>query len=131
MKTLGIAINNDKGELIQIKTTTKQGLGVLTVTGAVSEDILNSVKNVLQSLQVPRKLDIHIDIRAGRLPLCGPSLGYAILKSIIGAINNESDDLNTVFTGIINNSGNIEPVGGLTIKHETAKKYNKVLQTKL
>lgn len=128
MITYGISLNNDIGEIVTIKTTTKIGLGVLTVSGKVSDDILNSVKNALRSLQVPSKTDININISGGLLPLTGPSLGLSILKSLVGALNNKSIiDNDKIYTGCINSKGEIGKVGSMYEKEALAKKYNKEL----
>jgi len=127
MKTFGVAINNNKGELIEIKTTTKQGNGILKITGSVSEDILNSVKNALHSLQVPKNTDIDIDIQGGRYSLTGPSLGLAIYKGLLGSLNNSPDDDSVVYTGAVSPEGKILAVGGIKKKQSTAEEYGKKL----
>lgn len=131
MKTYGISLNNNQGEPVEITTTQRLGTGILTVTGKVSDDILNSIKNSLQSLQVPSKTDIDINITGGRLPLSGPSLGLAIYKSLAGALNSSTIDKDIIYTGEIDQIGNIHQVGEMRLKHETATNYNKTLQTHL
>lgn len=127
MKTYGISLNNNQGELIQIKTTTKQGEGILTISGKVSDDILLSIKNAIHSLQAPPKTDIHVNISGGLNPLSGPSLGLAIYKSLAGAINSSTIDNDNIYTGCINSKGEIGKVGSMYEKEALAKKYNKEL----
>jgi len=127
---LGVAIINDKAEIINVETKISKGTGLIEITGCFSDDIVTSIKNSIIYLKKTKDLtvlNININIR-GNIPLSGFSLGLAIYHSISFALNNKSVD-NVVFTGNINSSGVILPVGGMRLKEACANEAGKELCT--
>ena len=127
----GIAITGNVAEIVEINTETSIGSGRITITGALTDSLLVSIKNALNAAKTFIDIsitDINIDIRCN-IPLNGASLGLAIYSSIISALKDIPIDNNIVFTGAITKEGQILKVGAMELKRACAKKHGLTLHT--
>jgi len=66
--------------------------------------------------EVFNKLDFHIHVPAGAIPMDGPSAGVAMFTSLVSLLTNRAVDPTLAMTGEITLRGRVLPIGGLKEK---------------
>ncbi len=134
--TLGIpAIGQDgKGVIGILKTTVKPGSGLILVN---VNDILAQYDTQLSGRTAAiaagkyanynmKSIDVIYNIEVNASIIEGPSAGSSMAVSIVLALQNKTIN-NIMFTGTIDENGNIGSVGGIMQKAETAKNAGALL----
>ena len=139
----GLAVlGSSTGMIIDIEVSAiraKSEKGIIKITGIVEEEEIDgrghkikmissakaSVENALTVLRRYldvdcREYDIHLNFPGG-VPIDGPSAGIAIAVALYSAILNIPVNGDLAMTGELSIRGKVKPVGGVTIKLETAK----------
>lgn len=123
----GLAYTETGGELLYCEAVLIDGSGNLILTGQIGEVMKESaqaaltyIKSILKEFNYdPKKLikkDVHIHFPEGGIPKDGPSAGITIAVALVSAITKMKVRMDIAFTGEINLSGNLLPVGGIREK---------------
>jgi len=125
--TTGLAWTEVGGELLTIEAVTVPGKGRVTATGKLGDVMRESVQ-AAESYVKSRSLafgivptlfdrkDIHVHVPEGATPKDGPSVGVAMVTSIVSVLTGIPVRKDIAMTGEITLRGRVLPIGGLKEK---------------
>lgn len=128
----GLAWTAVGGEILSIECMLLSGRGKVNVTGQLGDVMKESLQIAISLVrarlrrygidpEIVRKTDIHIHVPEGAVPKDGPSAGVAMTLALLSAFTKIPVEPTIAFTGEVDLSGAILPIGGLNEKSLAAQ----------
>lgn len=128
----GLAWTSVGGEILLIECMLLSGRGKVNVTGQLGDVMKESLQIAISLVrarlrrygidpEIVRKTDIHLHVPEGAVPKDGPSAGVAMTLAVLSAFTKIPVPPDIAFTGEVDLSGSILPIGGLNEKALAAK----------